>query len=75
MTLYREFKFYSVIHDREMVRLSCADSHGREFFVMVPSASGKRWRERREEALTNIEAAIAQGCDPGEVRVMESESP
>lgn len=71
MTLYREFRSYSPLHDVDMIRLSVADRHGREYFVMMEAASGKRLRARRTEALENIEAAIAQGCEPGEVRAVE----
>jgi hypothetical protein len=66
---FTEFRRYSAIHDCEMVRLSVGDRHGREFFMMLPAAEGKRWRERRNQALDDIQAAIDQGCEPGEVRV------
>ncbi len=72
VTQYREFRQYSAIHDCEMVRLSVADERGSEFWMLIPGAVGKSWRERKAEALDNIEAAMAQGCEPGEVRVVET---
>jgi hypothetical protein len=71
VTLYRLFQSYSAQHDCQMVRVSVADPRGREYFAMIPRDEGRRWRERLTEALENIEAAIAQGCEPGEVKVME----
>ena len=71
MTLYRTFEGYSAIHDCVMVRVSVADQHGDEFYQMVPRDEGRRWRQRLNEALENIETAIAQGCQPGEVRARE----
>lgn len=68
---YAEFRGYSVLHDCEMVRLSVADRHGREFFMRLPASTGRPWRDRRAQALDDIETAIAQGLDPGEVRVLQ----
>lgn len=72
MTVYRELHLgYSTLTDCEMVRISATDKHHREFYALVPRDQGRRWRERRDEALENIEAAISQGCEPGEVRISE----
>lgn len=71
MTQYVELRNYSALHDAEMVRLSMADGHGREFFMMLRFDEGRRWRDRRRKALDDIQAAIDLGCEPGEVRVLE----
>lgn len=68
MSAYREFRFYSPSHDAEVARLSMADDGGREYFAIVVVAAGKGWRERREEALTAIDDAVAAGAPPGEVK-------
>lgn len=68
--LYHEYRFYSPVHDEDMVRVSVFDMRGREFFAMVPA--GKRYRQRRTEALDDIDTAIGQGCDPGQVVVNNS---
>lgn len=66
---YSEFFHYSVIHDKDMVRLSLFDERGREFFMMVPAHEGKSYRERRTEALETIQSAMAAHLEPGQVRV------
>lgn len=38
-----------------------------EYFAYIKAEDGRKLRERREEALDLIEAAISQGCEPGEV--------
>lgn len=38
-----------------------------EYFCIIPASDGRRYRERRDEALDLIEMAIRQGCEPGEV--------
>lgn len=68
---FHEFRGYSAIHDREMIRLSVADNRGSEFWMLLPARDAKPWRERRTEALDNIEFAIAQGLEPGEVKVLQ----
>ena len=88
MTQFRESRYYSAIHDAEMIRLSMADHRGAEFYMIVPVEPRKGWADssvwpkgadaariipgRRSEALDSLEAAIKQGCNPGEVRVMET---
>lgn len=69
MSGYREFRFYSLQLDADAVRLSMVDGQNREYFTIVGAVSGRSWRERREAALTAIEAAIMAGELPGEVRI------
>lgn len=70
MSGYREFRFYSSTLDADAVRLSLADDQGREYYAIVPvSAPGKSWREQREATLNAIDDAIAEGKQPGEVKV------
>lgn len=63
--MYSEFRHWSVLYDKEMVRVSMA--HKGEYFVMVPADEGRRYRERRDRALEMIQAAITAGLEPGEV--------
>ena len=67
MSVYREFRFFSPLDDAESVRLSMADTQGREYFTIIEASYGKRWRERRESALVAIEEAIEAGWPPGEI--------
>lgn len=73
MSAYREFRFFSPALDIDAVRISTTDAVGHEYYAVIPSAMGKSWRSRREEALNALDDAIAEGREPGEVRVPESE--
>lgn len=64
---YSEFRYWSPVHDREMVRVSMVDDRNGEFFTFIPAYDGKAYRERREKALETIQSAIDAGLDPGEV--------
>ncbi len=69
MNGYRQFRFYSPTLDAEAVRLSMADEAGQEYYMIVAaSEAGKRWRERRDEALAALDDAISRRHEPGEVR-------
>lgn len=67
MSGYREFRFWSPQRDADAARLSMVDGQGREYFTIIEIESGKRWRERKDAALTAIEDAIMAGEPPGEV--------
>lgn len=67
VTGYSEFQFYSPVLDDNLVRLSMADDHGREFYVVL--REGKAYRERRRAALEDIGEAIEAGLQPGRVLV------
>lgn len=69
MSIYQEFRFYSVFLDCEAVRLSMTDRNGGEFFMIVPAGDGKKYVEERSRALDAISFAIVSGREPGEVRV------
>ena len=69
MSVYREYRFFSPMDDAESVRLSMADAQGREFYTIIEAGYGKRWRERRNDALETIEQAIEAGRPPGEIDV------
>jgi len=45
------------------------DGHGAEFHMTIPVDEPK-FRTRRADALEMIAEAMAQGCEPGMVRVM-----
>lgn len=65
---FTEFRFYSPVMDCEAVRLSMPGNiPGQEYFRIIPAADGRRYRERRDEALAMIELAIRSGLEPGEV--------
>lgn len=71
--VYSEYRYYSPIKDADMVRLSMADAHNREFYMAIPESGGKRYRERRDEALGHIMTAIESGLQPGQVRVRDGD--
>ena len=62
---YAETRYWSVIHDAEVARLSIANDHGEEFFAIVPIT--RPWSEARIDALDGIWSAMQDGCEPGEV--------
>lgn len=68
---YHEYRSYSPLHDAEMVRLSVFDARGAEYFMML--AAGRKYRDRRLQALDDIDYAIQRGMQPGEVRVTTAE--
>lgn len=68
MTGYREYRFYSPMHDSIAARLSMVDERNGEFWRVVPITSPRTYRKERELALDAIEEAIDMGAEPGEVR-------
>lgn len=65
---YSEFRFWSPMMGCEAIRISMpGKQQGTEYFRIIPAADGRRYRERRDEALDLIELAIRSGLDPGEV--------
>lgn len=50
-----------------MVRVSMVNDRFGEYFIYIPASDGRKYRERREEALETLQAAINAGLDPGEV--------
>ena len=67
MSAFSEFRFFSLVHDREMVRISTVNDRNVEFFMFIPAQDGRKYRERRDEALETLQGAINAGLDPGEV--------
>lgn len=72
MRRYGIFRFYSVELGEPAARLSMVNDHDQEFWVIVPTM-GKGWRQRRDEALDTIDAAIESGEEPGEVAIWRVE--
>ena len=64
MNAVAEYRFWSVLDDCEMARVSVFE-RGREFFAMVTGGAG--YRGRRDAAVEMIGEAIAAGLEPGEV--------
>ena len=68
---FSEFRFYSPLTDQEMIRVSMSNERSNgfygEFFTIIPASDGRRYRERRDEALNLIMTAIESGLEPGEV--------
>lgn len=69
MTASREFRYFCPFRDCEIVRLSAADTEGREYFALIEASEGKRWRAAREAALEKLDEAIQWGWPPGEVAI------
>ena len=67
MSTYQEFKSYSPFYDAVMARISMTDERGSEYFVLIPTKSGKAYRAAKAEALEMIGEAMAQDLEPGEV--------
>ena len=68
MSGYALFRFYSVELGCNAVRVSMVDDNNAEHWIIIPDG-GKGFRQRRNEAIEMIDAAIAEGEEPGEVAV------
>ena len=64
---FSEFRFYSPILDAEAIRISMVNARNAEFFMIIKADDGRRYREKRDEALSMIEEAIEAGLEPGQV--------
>lgn len=64
---YSEFRFWSPVLDAEAVRISMQGGQGTEYFMIIKADDGRRYREKRDEALSMIEEAIEAGLEPGQV--------
>lgn len=63
MTHYTEYKYWCIIRDHDMCRISGFDDHGKEHWAVV--ALGPGWIERRKQALVRIEDHIESGAEAG----------
>lgn len=73
MTNWDERQWFSIMYDAQMARISGYDEHGGEHWKEIPVAQwpkqeGGTYRERREEAVLEIQDAIESGHQPGEVK-------
>jgi hypothetical protein len=65
---YREFRSYLIRHGGVVARLSLAKpGGGPEYFMVVPGPGGRGWRDRKAEALDQLDDAMARGDTQGEV--------
>lgn len=69
MTGFQEFRKWSVLDDREIVRLSMFDQNGGEHYCIVEPLEGRSWRERRERCVEHLAEHIGAGNPPGEVAI------
>ena len=60
-----EYRFFSFLHDMDMVRVSVWDEQGDEYFALVPDGTG--YAARRAEAVEALELAIEDEQPAGEV--------
>lgn len=73
MSVYHVFRYWSPTFGGEAMRVMMQREDGRGcllpgvWWKTVPSGIGKGFREARDRALDDIEAAIARGDDPGVV--------
>lgn len=67
--IYQELTSYCPIRDCDVTRLSTANDRGSEFFAMVPRQRPKAWRKLREDVLQQMENAINDGAEPGEINI------
>ena len=68
MTSFSEYEYYCPLRDAYVARVSVADDHGAEYFMIV-ERDAKGYRERRENAIDACIEVIEAGCAPGEVRI------
>lgn len=70
---YSEHRYWSVMHDGRVARLSMADEFGAEHYAIVVTDSTRAspWRDRRDRALDAIAAHITTGEPAGEVRLAD----
>ena len=67
---WREIIYWCPLTDADKARLVMFDHRGSEYFAVIPhQAPGKSYRDRRREALIEIDMAIDAGYPPGEVRI------
>lgn len=66
---YSDFRYWSGVHDRDMARVSIGDGKGGEFYMVIPDDGGRRYREARAQAMSDICEAMDLGLAPGCVRV------
>ncbi len=66
---FHEFSFWSPVLGSQALRISMADDHGAEHFVIVPVEPGRKLREARIQALGALSTNITAGRPPGEVKV------
>lgn len=59
---------YDPYIDGVMLRISMANERGDEYFKRVPFPGAKEYKRARDEALDEIEEAMARGDDPGELK-------
>jgi hypothetical protein len=71
MLSYQEYRYYSLVHDADVARLSMFDKDRQEFFATVPTRNGRQWRAVRNAVLDQIEECMNAGYDPGEVEIDE----
>lgn len=64
MSRFAEYRFYSMLHDADMVRVSLWDARGDEYFALVED--GRGYGDRRKEAVEFLEQAIDDQKLPGE---------
>lgn len=65
MTHWTEKRYWSIVHDKEMARISGFDDHSQEHYMKIDT--GAAYRERRAAAVENIMEAIENGHEVGEV--------
>lgn len=64
---FSEFVHYCAQLDCEAVRLSTW-RNGAEYYALIPTDNGRRWRENRELAAQALTLAARNGGKPGEVQ-------
>lgn len=66
-----EHHFWSPLLGEDAVRVSMFDDRGGEFYMVVADRGAREYRQARLDAAEAIDQAIRQGCEPGEVRVIQ----
>lgn len=70
--IYAESTSYCPVNDCEVTRLSTTFDHGGpEYFTLIPRdrVKTRRWRDIRDDALRQIDAAMQIGAEPGYIPI------
>ena len=68
MSVYQALHMgFSAVYNTNVTRISLIDDRGDEYWTLIPTCSGKRYRDTRDRVLDALQDAIERGDEPGEV--------
>jgi len=66
---YNEYTRYDPMADAEMVRISCFNPHGHEYWSDIPTEPVRRYRKLLAVVLEELETAIQMKAPPGQIEI------